>query len=66
MADRLLDPNETATRLGFTRRHLERLIAKGEDAAPPSVMIGRLRRFPESGVDAWIKRQMAAAERTAA
>jgi excisionase family DNA binding protein len=54
----LLDPNETARRLRCTRRHLERLVAQGE--GPPSVRLGRLRRFPESLLDAWIKEKVEA------
>jgi excisionase family DNA binding protein len=50
--DRLLNPNETAHRLGFTRRHLEHMITAG--TAPPSVKLGRLRRFPESKLSQWI------------
>lgn len=54
-----LDSNETARRLRCTRRHLERLIANGE--GPPTVKIGRLRRYPESLLDEWIRQQIAAA-----
>jgi excisionase family DNA binding protein len=56
----LLDANETARRLRCTRRHLERLLADGE--GPPSLKLGRLRRFPESLLDAWIRRQFGAAK----
>jgi excisionase family DNA binding protein len=38
---------------------LERLVADGE--APPSIKLGRLRRFPETLLDAWIKEQIEAA-----
>jgi excisionase family DNA binding protein len=52
----LLDANETARRLRCTRRHLERLVADGK--GPPSVRLGRLRRFPESLLDQWIKEKI--------
>jgi len=54
MADRLLDPNEVAKRLGMTRRGLEKLAEP-----PPSFKVGKLRRFSENALDRWI------AERTA-
>lgn len=54
----LLDPNETARRLRCTRRDLERLVAEGD--GPPSVRLGRLRRFPESLLDEWIKGKIVA------
>jgi excisionase family DNA binding protein len=57
--ERLLDGNETAQRLGCTRRHLERLLAQGD--APPSVRLGRLRRFSESALDTWIAQRVEAA-----
>ena len=60
----LLDPNETARRLRCTRRHLERLVADGE--GPPSVKLGRLRRFPEPLLDKWILNRIEAAKLDAA
>ncbi len=56
--ERLLDGNETAKRLGCTRRHLERMLLQGD--APPSVRLGRLRRFPESALDTWIAQRLEA------
>ena len=58
--EHLLDPNETARRLRCTRRHLERLVADGE--GPPSIKLGRLRRFPETRLDAWIGEQIGASK----
>jgi excisionase family DNA binding protein len=58
--ENLLDPNETARRLRCTRRHLERLIADGE--GPPSIKLGRLRRFSETRLDAWIRNRTDAAK----
>jgi excisionase family DNA binding protein len=57
--DRLLRPDETANRLGCTRRTLEKRIALGD--APPSIRLGRLRRFPESALNDWIAGKLAAA-----
>jgi excisionase family DNA binding protein len=58
----LLDANEAARRLRCTRRHLERLVADGD--GPPSVKLGRLRRFPESLLDTWIRERIKAAKPT--
>jgi excisionase family DNA binding protein len=54
MVEVLLDGDEIARRMDCTRRHLERLNAEGE--GPPSVKLGRLRRYPESLFDEWIKK----------
>jgi predicted DNA-binding transcriptional regulator AlpA len=51
--DRLLNPDETAERCGFTRRFLEMM-----DDPPPSFKLGRLRRFPESALNRWIARKL--------
>jgi excisionase family DNA binding protein len=60
MTNRLLNPYETAAKLGCTRRHLENLMKRGD--APPSVRLGRLRRFPERAVDEWICSKIAPPE----
>jgi len=57
--DVLLDPAEVAKRLGCSRRQVEVMVKAGE--APPNFTIGRLRRFPESGVSQWIADRMSAA-----
>lgn len=59
----LLDGNETSRRLRCTRRHLERMVAEGE--GPPSVKLGRLRRYPESLLDQWIRKKIEAVEASA-
>jgi excisionase family DNA binding protein len=59
----LLDRKETARRMSCTTRHLERLIAEGK--GPPSIKVGRLRRWPESQFDKWIQ-TMIEAERASA
>jgi excisionase family DNA binding protein len=59
----LLDRKETARRMGCTTRHLERLVSSGE--GPPSIKLGRLRRWPESLFDAWVKNRIEAAKAAA-
>jgi len=49
---------QIARRLRCIRRHLESLMANGEGR--PSVKLGRLRRFPESQLDQWIQKKIAA------
>lgn len=56
---RLLDISEVAKRLGCTPRHVSNLMRAGD--APPSIQLGRLRRFPEAAVDAWIADKLAEA-----
>jgi len=53
----LLDGDEIARRMKCTRRHLELLNAESDDA-PPSVKIGRLRRYPESLFNEWIQKKI--------
>lgn len=49
----LLDGDEIAKRMDCTRRHLERLNEEGK--GPPSIKLGRLRRYPETLFNEWIK-----------
>ena len=51
-------------RLHRTRRHLERMVAKAE--GPPSVRLGRLRRYPESLLERWITEKVEALQEIAA
>jgi excisionase family DNA binding protein len=48
---RLLDPAEAAERLSMKR---SRVVALARGNALPHVRIGRLIRFPEAALDAWI------------
>jgi excisionase family DNA binding protein len=54
--DRLLIPTEVAQRLRCTRRYLE--IMTSERVGPPSIKLGRLRRFPASALDQWIAEKL--------
>jgi len=57
--DRLLTPDEVCERLNVTKRWIRRAI---EDKLFPRIKIGGLNRFPQSGVEAYIKEQQRAAE----
>lgn len=61
MSERLLDANQVAERLGCTRRHLENMRRHDPAGAPPSLRLGKLLRFPESRLDAWIEERTDAA-----
>ena len=52
----LLDGDEIARRMGCTRRHVERLNDGGD--GPPSIKLGRLRRYPESLFNEWVKQKI--------
>ncbi len=52
----LLEKKEVAKRLNCTPRTIDNLVARNE--GPPSVKIGRLRRFPEDGLEAWLRAKM--------
>lgn len=58
MSKCLLDPVQVAERLGTTLRNLQYMETRGE--APPSIKIGKLRRYPDDGIDAWIDAKLAA------
>jgi excisionase family DNA binding protein len=49
----LMTKSEVAERLQCTPRTVDNLLANGQ--APPSVKIGRLRRFPVEGFDEWLR-----------
>lgn len=49
---RMLDINEVAVRLGVCRRTAEAMLAEGR--LPRPVRFGRLRRWSEDQMDAWI------------
>ena len=54
--DRLVSISEFAGRLGFSSRQIYRLLARGE--IPPPVKIGRVSRWPESEISAFIEKKM--------
>jgi predicted DNA-binding transcriptional regulator AlpA len=56
----LLDPVIVAKRLHTSPRNL--LYMEKRREAPPSIKIGKLRRYPEDRLDAWIEAKIAAAE----
>ncbi len=55
MSVALLSPVEAATKLGVSRRTVERLIARGE---LPSLTIGQLRRIPENSLVSYVARRL--------
>lgn len=54
----LLDINDAATQLGTTVRHLRRLV---HERRIPFVKVGRLVRFRQADLDAWIENHTTAA-----
>ena len=56
----LLDSKVTAKRICTSERNLQYMEKRGE--APPSIKIGKLRRYPEDRLDAWIEAKVAAAK----
>lgn len=64
MATTLLSPEITAKRIATSVRNLQNLERKGE--APPSIRIGKLRRYPEDRLDEWIESKITAAGRSRA
>jgi excisionase family DNA binding protein len=63
-AERLVSINEFASRLGFSRRQIYRLQHRQE--IPPPVKIGRVVRWPESEIAAFIERKMGERKQLAA
>ena len=59
MSERLLDYREVGRRLGVCRTQIWRMIHDGQ--LPEPLRMGRLRRWRESDIDAWI-RDLAAAQ----
>lgn len=49
-----LTTKELAERLGCTAAHLENLRRDDPDRSPPYVRLGRLVRYPENAVTAWL------------
>jgi excisionase family DNA binding protein len=60
----LLSTKELAKRLGCTDRHVQRLESNGE--GPPSIKLGRLRRYPEDLADEWVKKKIEGVRRAPA
>ncbi len=54
---RMLDIDEVAARLGVCRRTAEAMLAEGR--LPRPVRFGRLRRWSDDQVDAWIAAEIA-------
>ena len=54
---RMLDLNEVADRLGVCRRTAEKMLAEGR--LPRPVRFGRLRKWSEDQMDAWIVAEVA-------
>lgn len=53
----LLRAEDVMMLLGISRSGLDRLIASGE--GPPSIRVGRLRRWPAAAVKEWIATKLA-------
>lgn len=53
--DHLLTPTQVASKLGVAKQTLANWASQG--IGPPYLKIGKLRRYPPKGVDAWIKEQ---------
>jgi excisionase family DNA binding protein len=54
----LLSPDDACRHLGISRASLWKLMGSGEIA---SFKIGKLRRIPLAGLEAWVERQVARA-----